>query len=270
MAKRVGNGLDLTGTRIINLGDPQAPGDSVNLQYLMNFINGLRFKLPARAATTGNISLASPGASIDGVALNNGDRVLVKNQTNGSENGVYIWTGATSPLTRATDADSTGELQSAVVVVSEGTATDAATGALANADRAWLQRVDSVVVGTTVQQWIPLPGASTMYQNGNGLALNGVTFSVQPVPGGGISVVAGGVQVDATVVSRHTEKPLGDGTSTTLTIPHNLGRRPLPVTMMNVATGALEETDVVFTDDNNVALTFAVAPGTNAYRVSIG
>lgn len=269
MATKIGNGLDLTGTKIINLGDPVSPGDSVNLQYLMNFVNGMRFKLPARAATTGNISLTAPGASIDGVALVSGDRVLVKNQTAGAENGVYVWTGAAATLTRATDADTTAELQSAVVVVSEGTSTDA-SGALVNGDRAWLQRVDSVTVGTTAQQWIPLPGAGSAYVNGNGLSLSGVTFSVQAVAGGGISVVAGGVQVDATIVSRHSEVNVGNGTATTLNIAHNLARRPLPVTLMNVATNAREIADVVYTDENNVAITFAVAPGTNAYRVSVG
>jgi hypothetical protein len=269
MARRIGNGLDLAGQRIQGVGDPTAPADAVNLQYLTNFLQGMRFKDPVRAATTANVNLAAPGASFDGVALNNGDRLLVKNQTAGAENGIYVFAGASSPLVRALDADTAAELRSAVVVVSEGTATDPA-GNLANADRAWLQRVDSITLGSTPLSWIPLPGAGTTYTNGNGLALSGVTFSVQAVSGGGIVVTAGGVQVDALVVSRHNERNVGDGTATTLTVPHNLARRPLPVTLMNVATGALEDTDVTFVDDNTVTLTFAAAPGANAYRVSVG
>lgn len=270
MPRVIGNGLDLRNTRVQNTGDPVAPGDAVNLQFITNFINGLRFKNPARVATTGPVTLTAPGASIDGVALSAGDRVLVKNQTDATQNGVYVWNGAAAAMTRATDADSAAELQSAVVIVAEGTSTDAATGALANGDRAWLQRVDNVTLGTTALVWIPLPGASTMYVAGDSLALSGVTFRVTAVSGGGITVTASGLQVDANIVSRHKELPAGDGVSTTVTLAHNLGRSPVPVTLMNVATKALEETDVVYPDDNTVQLTWAAAPGTNAYRASIG
>ena len=51
---------------------------------------------PARVATTGNISLSAPGATIDGVTMVAGDYVLVWLQTTQMQNGTYIWNGAVS------------------------------------------------------------------------------------------------------------------------------------------------------------------------------
>lgn len=64
-----------------------------------------RIKQSARAASTANVTLSSPGATMDGVTLVNGDRVLLKDQTNQPDNGIYVWSGATSALVRATDAN---------------------------------------------------------------------------------------------------------------------------------------------------------------------
>ncbi|MFM9328726.1 hypothetical protein [Paenibacillus mesotrionivorans] len=73
-----------------------------------------------RAATTGNIVL-SGAQTIDGIALSAGNRVLVKNQTAGKENGIY--TVATGPWTRAVDANSTAKLAAGIsVYVEEGAA----------------------------------------------------------------------------------------------------------------------------------------------------
>lgn len=80
------------------------------------------FTLPkVRVATTENLNLAEPGtAIIDGVILFNGDRVLVKDQTALIENGIYIWRGASSKMTRTTDGDSTTELAGLIVEVQQG------------------------------------------------------------------------------------------------------------------------------------------------------
>jgi phage-related tail fiber protein len=68
-------------------------------------------KAPVRAASTVNVTLATPGATMDGVTLSSGDRVLLKNQTSQSQNGLYVWTGASSTLTRTTDADSAADFE---------------------------------------------------------------------------------------------------------------------------------------------------------------
>jgi hypothetical protein len=73
-----------------------------------------------RVASTGNINLSAPGASIDGVAMSLGQIFLAKDQTTASENGVYTWNGAASAATRPTQFDTYAELVGALISVSEG------------------------------------------------------------------------------------------------------------------------------------------------------
>lgn len=75
-----------------------------------------------RASTaSGNVNTASPGSTIDGVTLVSGDRVLLKNQSTASQNGIYIFNGASSAMTRALDADTWAKLVKKIVIVEEGT-----------------------------------------------------------------------------------------------------------------------------------------------------
>lgn len=77
---------------------------------------------PARVATTGNINLNAPGATIDGVALSAGDYVLVWLQTTAIDNGPYIWNGASAAMTRVAEASSSVSLKPGTeIYVREGT-----------------------------------------------------------------------------------------------------------------------------------------------------
>jgi hypothetical protein len=81
-----------------------------------------RTKEPVRAASISNITIAAPGSTIDGVSMVAGDRVLLKNQATASQNGIYVWSTAVSPMTRAADADSASEwFHGFKVFVREGT-----------------------------------------------------------------------------------------------------------------------------------------------------
>ena len=80
-------------------------------------------RLSVRVATQSAINLASPGAGIDGITLAAGDRVLVKAQAISAENGIYIWNGSSSAMTRATDADTAAKLAGALTHVLAGTDT---------------------------------------------------------------------------------------------------------------------------------------------------
>lgn len=99
-----------------------------------------------RVAAGANVTLASPGAAIDGINLSAGNRVLLNAQTSAADNGVYIWNGPTNPMTRSTDADSGAELTQASVSVIEGT--------YAGPD--WRQTFAIATVGTDIQNWQPL------------------------------------------------------------------------------------------------------------------
>lgn len=81
-----------------------------------------RVKEPVRAASTANVNTSSPGATLDGVTLSGGDRVLLKNQTTASQNGIYVWATSITALTRASDATAaTDFVYGFLVYVREGT-----------------------------------------------------------------------------------------------------------------------------------------------------
>lgn len=117
-------------------------------QAIQQLINAGGIKLPVRAATTANIATLAGGApsTLDGVALVANDRILVKDQTTGSQNGIYVVTtlgsGANGTWERATDTDGVGELFAGLlVVVQEGTA---------SADTVWELSTDgAITIGAT-------------------------------------------------------------------------------------------------------------------------
>ncbi|MFW9605927.1 MAG: hypothetical protein ACMV0I_05165, partial [Pseudomonas sp.] len=153
-------------------GDLSLKGDAtqalhpVTLQQLQSVLAGLKPKASVKAATTANITL-SGAQTVDGVALVAGDRVLVKNQTTASQNGLYIV--AAGAWTRATDSDTWLELVAALVVVEQGTV---------NADCGWVCTADQGgTLGTTAVTWTQFfgPGAVT---SGTGISVSGTQVSL--------------------------------------------------------------------------------------------
>lgn len=260
MAAKFMTGVDLQGNRAVNAADASAATDLVTLQQMQAFVRGLSWKESVRAASTGNVTLASPGTTLDGVTLAANDRVLLKNQTAGAENGIYVWTASGSALTRAADADSAAELLGAAVTVREGTT---------NADKVFTQNTEPITLGTTALTWVQLGGAGTTYTNGNGLSLTGNTFAVLPKAGGGVLVDGTGVYLDTAVVGGFFAANIGNGSLTSIPVTHNLGSRDVSVTVYNATTYEKVYPDIVMTDANNVTLTFGTAPASNAYRVFI-
>ena len=111
--------------------------------YVDAKVAGLSWKQAVRAATTAAGTLASDfenGDTLDGVTLATGDRILLKNQSSASENGIYVVAASGAP-TRATDADAGAELVNASIYVSEGTA---------NADTQWTCTTNApITLGST-------------------------------------------------------------------------------------------------------------------------
>jgi hypothetical protein len=197
--------------------------------------------------------------TIDGVAVIVGDRVLAKNQTTASQNGVYVV--AAGAWTRATDADSAGEITpGAFWYVEEGTS---------NSTSQWrVSNTGTITIGTTsitITQW----GSGNTYTNGNGLALAGNVFSVQVVASGGILVGGSGIQVDTAIVARKFSSSIGNGSLTTIAVTHSLGTKDVTVATRLVATDEMIIVDWVPTDVNTVTFTFATAPAASAVRVTI-
>jgi len=259
---KVLDGLDLANQQIKNLADGSAATDAVTLQQLQAYVRGLDWKASARAASTANVTVASPGTSLDGVTLAANDRVLLKNQTTGSENGIYVWTAGASPLTRATDA-TTGTLSAgAAVLVTEGTV---------NKDTAWVLTTDDpITVGSTTLTWAQFGGGSSPYTAGNGIDITANVISVKAVAGGGISVVAGGIQLDYTKTTAKYAVSIGDGASTSITVTHGLNTLDIiSCTIKDLSNGEIVEMKKTVATVNTITLVFPVAPTTNQYRVTV-
>ena len=126
IATQNANNVALTGGSITGLGDPSATSDAATKNYVDQLIAGLRTRIVAEVATTANIDLTADlqnGDTIDGVTLATGDRVLVKDQSTGSQNGLYTVV-ASGTANRDTEYDTIAELSGQMVVVNQGTAND--------------------------------------------------------------------------------------------------------------------------------------------------
>lgn len=155
---------------LTSLADPVNPQDGATKNYVDSVAQGLNVKQACIAATTGNITLSGLGTQAGGdwaSSLTSGDRVLVKNQTQQEDNGIYVASG--TGWARSNDANTWAELISAFTFIQSG-ATEADTG--------WVCTVDAGgTLGTTPVTWAQFSGAGT-YTAGTGLTLTGSQFSI--------------------------------------------------------------------------------------------
>ena len=145
---------------------PVSGNDVVNKTYLDYFATGLSWKQPVLCGTTANITLSGL-QTLDGVTVIAGDRVLVKNQSTASQNGIYL--ASATAWSRAPDADTWNELISAICFVETGSTL---TGS------AWYCTAQpGGTLGTTAVNWSNFSVAAS-YTAGTGLTLAGNQFSI--------------------------------------------------------------------------------------------
>jgi len=124
IATQNSNSVALTGGSITGLGDPATSSEAATKNYVDNLVAGLRTRAVARVGSTANVVIASElenGDTIDGVTLVTGDRVLLKNQSTASQNGLYIVV-ASGAASRDTEFDTIEELAGQLILISEGSA----------------------------------------------------------------------------------------------------------------------------------------------------
>jgi len=151
---------------LTNLLDPVNAQDAATKLYVDNTAQGLDAKASCVAATTVSITLVG-GQVIDGVTVVLGDRVLVKNQSSASANGIYVV--QTTTWTRSTDMDTWAEVPGAYVWIEGGTT---------QADTGWVCTSNAGgTIGTTAITWVQFAGAGS-YTAGTGLTLTGTQFAI--------------------------------------------------------------------------------------------
>jgi hypothetical protein len=126
IATQAANNVAVTGGSITGLGAPSSSSDAATKNYVDEAVAGLRTRIIAECATTANVNLSNgleAGDSIDGVTLVAGDRVLVKDQSTATENGLYIAVSS-GAASRDPEHDTIAELSGGLIVVNQGTAND--------------------------------------------------------------------------------------------------------------------------------------------------
>lgn len=163
-------GATFTGAVVLS-GAPQQSLEAATKAYVDAVSEGLHIHASCAAATSANVNITTglePGDVIDGVTLAEGDRVLVKSQTNSAQNGIYVVQASGAAL-RASDFNEPMEVDGGdFVFVTGGTLYD---------NTGWVQTTTNVVtIGTDPIVFTQFSGAGT-YLAGNGLTLTGNTFS---------------------------------------------------------------------------------------------
>lgn len=161
--------------------DPTNSMHAVTKNYVDNLLTGLTWKEKVRVATTANIILSGT-QTIDGVSANAGDRVLVKNQSTQTQNGIYIVSAST--WTRSNDADTGAEILTAAVLVTAGTT---------QANTQWTcSNSTTPTIGSTNITFAQIAGAG-VYTNGTGISLIGNAFSISNSYAGQTSITTLGI-----------------------------------------------------------------------------
>lgn len=162
-------GPTFTGDVTLGNSTPSAALHAASKAYVDSMAIGITVLDPVRVGTTANIAL-SGFVEVDGVTVANGDRVLVKNQTNAAQNGIYV--AASGAWARSADFDNVPNTEvrnGSFVLLQEGT-TQASTQ--------WTLATTGVIVIDTTELSFTQFGTQISYSAGTGLTLTGTTFAI--------------------------------------------------------------------------------------------
>jgi hypothetical protein len=185
------------------LANPVGNTDLVNKLYVDSVASGLSWKQPFQVATTANIASLSGFPIIDTYQTVAGDRILVKNQTNAAQNGIYI--ASSGAWAYSADGDNWNEYVSAIGFVEYGS----------QLGSAWLCSAQSGgTLGVTAMNWSNFSVAGT-YFAGTGLTLAAFTFSIANT---GVTAATYGSASSVPVIAVNAQGQITSSTNTTIAI----------------------------------------------------
>jgi hypothetical protein len=241
--------VSFNSVKITSLADPVNAQDAATKAYVDAARMGLDVKESVRVATTANITLSGT-QTIDGVSLSAGDRVLVKNQSTASQNGIY--SVAAGVWGRSSDADSNPKVTTGLFTfVSEGTI---------NADSGWvLTTNDTITVGTTELAFAQFSGAGQITA-GAGLTKNGNTIDAVGTAG---RIVVNADNIDLDTVSQ-TDGSGSAGTSFVQSVTRDSYGRVTGVTTASVQDATTSAKGIASFDSGD----FSVSSGSVSIKAS--
>lgn len=252
--------LNLAGYRITNVGNAAVDTDVPSWGQVRDFVNNQDFRA-ARLASTGNVVTSSTGAgsTMDGVLLNTGDMVLLRNQTNPVQNGLYLV--QPTSMIRHPDADTASKMPPGLVVVIGEGATQTDDMFMNTTPPGYVMDVDPITFS-------PYGQAPTPLTAGDGISI--ISDVISAVAATGITVTPAGIGIDFTIIARHFEVNVPvPGSGTAVTLVHNLGRSPVPYAVMELSTRQEIHVGAAWPDDNSITVDFSVAPIAGQYRISV-
>lgn len=261
MAKLVAQDLDFNSVaKILNLPAGTASGHPVTFDQLNSAIEGISWKDSVVVSTQANLNLASPGASIDGITMSAGDRVLVRAQTSVPENGIYIWNGAAVAMTRAVDASTFAEVEGAATTVEEGT----------DAGVTYRQTQVNGVIGTNDVVWTAF-GSSAPSASETTAGIAELATQAETDTGTDDTRIVTPLKLKSwSLRVKGLAQNIGDGAATQIDVTHNFNTRDVQVEIYRNGTPWDSILcDVERSDVNTVRLRFASAPTSNQFRVVI-
>lgn len=248
------------GRRIINLPDGVGAQEPATVAQLNSAIEGLASKDSCRVATQANINLAAPGATIDGITMASGDRFVARAQTAAAENGIYVWNGASTPATRALDANTANELEQAITTIEEGT----------SAGVTYRQTAVNFTLGSGSVTWVTFgTSAGAASETSAGIA-ELATQSETDAGTDDLRIVTPLKLASSPWARKVYQANIGDGSATSYAVTHNLGTRDVSVELYrNSGNYDTVLAEVQRTTTNQITILFDTAPALNAYRAVV-
>ncbi len=278
--------VGMGGQKLTNLADPTVASDAVTKFYADNLKTGIIIKDPVVAASSADVVVATAPATLDGITLVSGNRILLWKQTIASQNGIYVFTTAGAALTRSIDADNVAN--GAEVV--NGIAVWSQNGGTVNGGQKYtLTTANPIVLGTTALSF--QADSSIMYLSAggaSGLTITGTTItanidatmeisgnalrhkSVAAISGQSAQILKSGGTGNPTAWAAYKYMTtFGDGSAQTFVITHNLSTKDVVVSIRTTAGDSVVMAPWSATSTNTITISVSNIPSAAQYTVVV-